>query len=192
MKNVLVLGASGTIARQVIDLLAKYDSLALTLFLRSARRLGSGNAANARVVEGDVLHYDQLQAAVAGQDIVYVNLAGDLARMAQNVVRAMTEAGVKRVIFISSIGIYDTPLKPVLRPYRQAADAFETSALDYTVLRPAWFTTANEVDYEITRKGEPERGSVISQKSLATFIAQLIASPERYVRESLGINKPGS
>ncbi len=192
MKNVLVLGASGTIARQVIDLLAKDATLSLTLFLRSARRLRNGNAANARVVEGDVLNYDQLKAAMTGQDIVYVNLAGDLARMAQNIVRAMTEAGVRRVIFISSIGIYDTPLKPVLKPYRQAADAFETSDLDYTILRPTWFTTENEVDFEITHKGEPERGSVISQKSLATFIAQLIESPEKYVRESLGINKPRS
>lgn len=192
MKNVLVLGASGNIARQVIDILAKDDSLQLTLFLRTTRRLRNANATNARVVEGDVLNYDQLKAVVAGQDIVYVNLAGDLERMAQHIVRAMHEAGVKRVIFISSIGIYDTPLKPVLQPYRKAADVFENSDLDYTVLRPTWFTTANEVDYEITHKGEPERGSVISQKSLATFIAQLIESPEKYVRESLGINKPRS
>jgi hypothetical protein len=42
--------------------------------------------------------------------------------------------------------------------------------LNYTLLRPAWFTTANEVDHEITRKGGPERGSVVSQKSLAPFI----------------------
>ena len=62
--------------------------------------------------------------------------------------------------------------------------------LDYTVLRPAWFTSDNEVDFEITHKGEPERGSVISQKSLATFITQIIESPEKYARESLGINKP--
>lgn len=192
MKNALVLGASGTIARQVLDLLAENDELHLTLFLRSAGRLRNGNAANARVVEGDVLHYDQLKAALAGQDIVYVNLAGDLENMAKNIVRAMAEAGMKRVIFLSSIGIHDTPLRPVLKPYRKAADAFETSTLDYTVLRPAWFTTANEVDYEITHKGEPERGSVISQKSLATFIAQLIEKPGQYVRASLGINKPRS
>jgi uncharacterized protein YbjT (DUF2867 family) len=191
MKNVLVVGASGTIAGQAIALLAGQADVSLTLFLRSARRLRS-QPANARVVEGDALNFDQLKAAVAGQDIVYVNLAGDLERMAQNVVRAMTETGVKRVIFISSIGIYDSPLKPVLKPYRAAANVFETSGLDYTILRPTWFTTANEVDFEITRKGTPEKGSVISQKSLATFIAQLIASPEEYVQESLGINKPGS
>ncbi|MVN74784.1 NAD(P)H-binding protein [Hymenobacter sp. HMF4947] len=189
MKNVLVVGASGTIAGQVIALLAEQPDLNLTLFLRSARRLHR-LPARARVVEGDALNYDHLKAAVAGQDVVYVNLAGDLKSMAQNIARAMHEARVKRVIFVSSIGIYDAPLKPVLKPYRAAADVFETSALDYTILRPAWFTTANEVDFEITKKGTPEKGSVISQKSLATFIAQLIESPEKYVRESLGINKP--
>jgi hypothetical protein len=48
------------------------------------------------------------------------------------------------------------------------------------------------VDYEITRKGEPEKGSEISQKSLATFIAKIIESAEKYVRENLGVNKPNS
>lgn len=74
----------------------------------------------------------------------------------------------------------------------QAADVIEASDLDYTILRPAWFTNADEVDYETTRKGEPEKGSVVSQKSLATFIAKIIESPEKYVRENLGVNKPNS
>ena len=30
----------------------------------------------------------------------------------------MDETGVKKLVFISSIGIYDTPLRPVLKPYR--------------------------------------------------------------------------
>ena len=68
----------------------------------------------------------------------------------------------------------------------------EASGLQYTILRPTWFTNADEVDYEITRKGEPEKGSVISQKSLATFIASITKSPEKYIRENLGANKPHS
>jgi uncharacterized protein YbjT (DUF2867 family) len=107
-------------------------------------------------------------------------------------VRTMKEADVKRIIFISSIGIYDVPLRPVLQPYRKAADVVEASGLDYTILRPTWFTNADEVDYEITRKGKPEKGSVISQKSLAAFIVKVIETPEKYIRENLGINKPNS
>jgi uncharacterized protein YbjT (DUF2867 family) len=190
MTNLLILGAGGNIAGKVIDLLSKDDSIRLNLFMRNARRLKDHVPSNSRVIEGDVLDLKALREAVSGMDIVYANLAGDLEQMAKNIVKAMDEVGVKRLIFISSIGIYDQPLRSVLKPYRKAADVIEASDLDYTILRPTWFTGANEVDYELTRKGEPEKGSVISQKSVATFIAKMIKAPGNYIRENLGINKP--
>ena len=190
MKNVTILGASGNIASHVIDLLVKRDEVHLTLFLRSTRRLRNKNAAKCRIIEGDVLDYPRLKEAVKGQNIVYANLSGDLEAMAKNIVKAMDEEGIEKLIFISSIGIYAVPLKPVLKPYRKAADVIEASDLEYTILRPTWFTNVDEVDYEITRKGEPEKGSVISKKSLATFITKIIETPEKYNRENLGINKP--
>ena len=192
MKDVIILGASGNIAGHVIDILVKKDDIDLTLFLRNARRLRNKNVSQCRIVEGDVLDYTQLKEAVKGQDIVYANLSGDLETMAKNIVKSMHETGVKKLIFISSIGIYDVPMKSVLKPYRKAADVIEASDLEYTILRPTWFTNADEVDYETTRKGEPEKGSIVSQKSLATFIATIIISPEKYIRESLGVNKPNS
>jgi hypothetical protein len=99
---------------------------------------------------------------------------------------------VKRLIFISSIGIYEQPVKSVLEPYRKSVDVIEASDLEFTVLRPTWFSNVDEVDFEITRKGEPEKGSTISQKSVASLIVKIIKSPEGYVRESLGVNKPNS
>jgi uncharacterized protein YbjT (DUF2867 family) len=147
---------------------------------------------NSRIVEGNALNLNDVGSAMTGIDVVYVNLAGDLENMAKNIVNAMRDKGVKRIIFISSVGIYDTPLRAALTPYRKAADVFENSGLDYTILRPAWYTNANEVDYVITQKGEPEKGSVISQKSLAAFITEIIEHPEMHVRENVGINKPNS
>lgn len=192
MTNVIILGASGNIARRVTDILVEKDNINLTLFLRDKSRLRNKDVSKCRIIEGDVLDFNQLKEAVTGQDIVYANLAGDLEAMAKNIVKAMDETAVKKLIFISSIGIYDTPLRPVLEPYRKAADVIEVSELEYTILRPTWFTNADEVDYETTRKGEPEKGSVISQKSLATFITEIIESPEKYAGENLGINKPNS
>ena len=98
--------------------------------------------------------------------------------MAKNIVKAMQETGVKRIIAISSISIYQTPLKSVLQPYRKLADIIEASALDYTILRLDWFTNADEVNYEITRKGEPEKGTAISRKSIAAFIAEIVNAPK--------------
>ncbi len=192
MKNVIILGASGNIAKHVIDNLVKKDDINLTLFLRNKSRLRNKNLSKCRIVEGNVLDFDQLKEAKTGQDLVYANLAGDLEAMAKNIVKAMDEKGIKKLIFISSIGIYDVPLKSVLQPYRKAAEVIEASDLEYTILRPTWYTNADEIDYETTRKGEPERGSVVSQKSLATFISTIINLPEKYIRENLGVNKPNS
>lgn len=192
MTNVLILGASGNIASKVIDILSNEDGIRLNLFMRKTGRLKNSVEANARVIESDALNLDDLRSTMTGIDIVYANLAGNLEQMAKNIVKAMNEKGVKRLIFISSIGIYEQPLRRVLIPYRKAADVVEASDLDYTILRPTWFTSTDEVDYEITKKGEPDKGSEISQKSLATFISKIIQAPENYVRENLGINKPNS
>lgn len=192
MKKVIIIGASGNIAKKVTEILVEKNDIKLTLFLRNKNRLKTATNSNCQIIEGDVLNFEQVKTAILGQDLIYVNLAGNLGAMAQNIVKAMKETGVKRVIFISSIEIYDNPLKPILKPYREGADVFESSGLEYTILRPAWFTSADEIDYELTKKGDPERGSIISQKSLATFISKIIEKPELYVNQNLGINKPNS
>lgn len=189
MKKVIVIGASGSLAKYVIDTLQNLPNIHLTLLARSKSRIAN-DTTNATVVEADVMDYDKLKKAIAGQDIVYVNLAGNLEAMAKNIVKAMAETGVKRIIAISSIGIYDTPLKPVLVPYRKLADVIEATDLDYTILRPDWFTSSNEVSYAITRKGQPETGSAISRKSIAAFISTLVENPTLHIKENLGISKP--
>jgi uncharacterized protein YbjT (DUF2867 family) len=188
MKKVLIIGASGSLAKYVIDTLKNVSNVQLTLLARNKGRIES-NTTGFTVVETDVMDFSKLKKAVEGQDIVYINLAGNLEAMAKNIVRAMQETGVKRVIAISSIGIYQTPLKPVLVPYRKLADVIEGSGLDFTILRPDWFTSANEVDYALTQKGTPEKGSAISRKSIAAFVATLIQNPELHINENLGISK---
>jgi uncharacterized protein YbjT (DUF2867 family) len=192
MKNVLIIGASGGIAQIVTDLLIEERDIQLTLFVRNMNRLKINQITYCKVVEGNVMDVEALKSAMAGQDIVYVNLAGDLEKMTKNIVAAMKQTGVGKVIFISSIGIYQKPLKSVLIPYRKGADVIEESGLDYTILRPNWFSNANEVDYETTKKGEPEKGSTISRKSLATLITEIIKSPGDFKNQNLSVNKPNS
>lgn len=188
MKKVLVIGATGSLASFVIEELNKQNDVQLTLFARNSKRIP--NVENANILQGDAMYYDHVKNAIEGQDIVYVNLAGNLDVMSKNIVKAMQETGVKRVIAISSVGIYETPMKPVLIPYRKLADVIEASGLDYTILRPEWFTNANEVDYAITKKGTPETGSAISRKSIAAFVATLVQNPELHKKENVGISKP--
>jgi uncharacterized protein YbjT (DUF2867 family) len=187
MKKVIIIGATGSLASFVIDAIKDAE---LTLFLRNKSRLSAKVANDYKVVEGDAMKYESVKNAIAGHDIVYVNLAGNLEAMAKNIVKAMQETGVKRIMAISSIGIYEKPLKTVLIPYKALADVIEASGLEYTILRPDWFTTGSEVDYMITHKGEPEAGSAVSRKSIAAFIASIIENPDLHKKANLGISKP--
>lgn len=203
MKNILVLGARGKIARHAIELLLKKKDYHLTLYLRKAKRLGKINGDRVRMIEGDVLDFKTLKEAMEGQKVVYANLDGELEKQAKNIVKAMSEWGIKRLIFITSLGIYDeVPGKfgewnrkmigKYLGPYRKAAEIIEASDTDYTILRPAWLTDEDEIDYETTQKKEPFKGTEVSRKSVAALVVKLIANPLLEIRESLGVNKPNT
>lgn len=214
MKKVIIIGASGGLAKYVIDELKLLNDIELTLFLRDKKKLDQKYIEGNIIIEGDALDYTSVKNAVEGQDIVYVNLFGNLESMSKNIVKAMQETGTKRIIAISSMGIYGASLKASLRgdknspgffnsivlllmkplfpQYRKLAEVIESSGLDYTVLRPGRFTDAEEVDYAITYKGQPESGRDISRKSIATFVATIIEKPDMYVNENLGLSKPVS
>lgn len=184
------MGATGSLAQYVIEAVKPLENIQLTLFVRNKNRLSKDLSDRCEVIEGDALNYKEVKNAVKNQDIVYINLDGDLQIMGNNIVKAMREEKVKRIIAISSIGIYTVPLRPVLVPYRKLADIIENSGLDYTILRPDWFTHADEIDYETTIKGSPESGSAISRKSIADFVSKLMNYPNLHVNENLGISKP--
>jgi uncharacterized protein YbjT (DUF2867 family) len=196
MTNILILGAHGQIARMATDLFLKRTDARLTLYLRNARRLKlSGHADRVRVVEGDVLDTKTLESAMAGQDVVYANLDGQLEQQARCIVKAMEKTGLKRLIFISSMGIYDEiPGErhgSILEPYCKAASVIEASGLDYTILRPAWLNNRDEIDYGTTRKGEPFKNpsEVVSRKSVADLVVKLAMTPGLEIRSSLGVHK---
>lgn len=193
MTKVLVLGANGQVARNTIPVLLEYPDVTLTLYLRRARRLENPDPSRVTIVEGDVLDQPALRLAVRGQDVVYANLTGPMAQQARAIIDAMQAEGVKRLIFISSMGIYgEVPgehYRSVLDPYRDSAALIEQSDLDYTILRPGWFTRDEAIDYQITQKGEPFRGHDVSLNSLSDLIAKLATSPGLYVRSSLGVSK---
>ena len=196
MTKVLILGAHGQIARVATELFLHEPGVHLTLYLRNARRLNklSGND-RVRVVEGDVLDEETLETAMAGQDVVYANLDGKLEDQARLIVQTMARLGLKRLIFVSSMGIYDEvpgeSFHSALVPYRSSAEIIESSDLDYTIIRPAWLNNVDEIDYGTTQKGEPFKNpsGVVSRKSVADLVVKLATTPGLESRRSLGVHK---
>jgi uncharacterized protein YbjT (DUF2867 family) len=146
-----------------------------------------------RIVKGDVLDLPTLEAAMKGQDVVYASLSGAMKQQAESIVEAMHATGLKRLIFVSSMGIYgEVPgerYRSVLDPYRDSAAVIEASDLDFTILRPGWFTRDEAVAYQITQKGEPFKGHEVSLNSLSELIVKLALTPRMEIRRSLGLSR---
>ena len=208
-KQVLILGATGKIAGHAIAALLAKTTDQLLLFTRHPQNLSIADESRETVIKGDTLKTDELNAAVAQADVVYANLRNPaIAQQARNIVAAMDQAGIKQLVWISSIGIYDeVPGKfgdwnnemlgggqedSYLGTYRKAADEISASDLDYTIIRPAWLTDKDEVDYETTKRGEKFKGTEVSRKSIGNLVAEVIANPAKYARQDLGVNKLNS
>lgn len=192
MTRVLILGANGQLARNTTRVLLRDTDAKLTLYLRRSKRLPNPDPTRVTVTEGDVLDPKTLALAMKGQDVVYANLVGPMKQQAVHIIEAMQDTGLKRLIFISSMGIYgEVPgesYRSVLDPYRDAAAVIEASALDYTILRPGWFTHGPEVDCQLTVKGQPFRGHDVSLDALSSLITKLVTTPGLHVRQSLGVS----
>ena len=193
MAKILILGANGQLARNTTRVLLSTTDARLTLYLRRANRLTNPDPARVAIVDGDVLDRARLEAAMNGQDVVVASLAGAMKQQAASIVAAMHATGLKRLIFVCSMGIYGEvpgePYRSILDPYRDSAAVIEASDLDYTILRPGWFTHDDEIDYQITHKGEAFKGHDVSLNSLSDLIAKLALNPAMEVRLSLGVSK---
>ncbi len=202
MKNVLLLGATGTAGSALTRKLLADTDCHLTLFSRHAGEVYA-NTGRITAVSGDAADPAALKAVLPGQDVVYCAISGDaLPGITENIVAAMEETGVKRLIFMGAVGIYNEipeeidgednlDNEPAQIPNRKAVDLVEASGLNYTVLRPGYLGEGREDDFVLTRKGEPARGYTTSIPALVQFAQQLILDDTLWSRESISITREG-
>lgn len=202
MIKVIVLGAHGQVAQLTEKMLFADKDIETTLFLRNASRL-SQDKDKATIIEGDATNEHELEEAIKGQDVVYANLGGTntIVKQAKAVVEAMNKDKVKRLIWISTLGIYDEvagkfgdwnkqTLGNYITEYAKAAKIIEDSDLDYTIIRPSWMTNKDEVDYQKSKRGEEITNTEVSRKSVASYVYELIKNPKEDLDESIGLEKP--
>ena len=189
--KILLLGATGSLGKFVIDELRKNENAELVLYVRNPARAEIYENSRVKIVQGDGSDTANLSATLKGVDAVYAGLAGDLVNLANSLVGAMNEAGVKRLVWITSYGIYGEAGETPPNSYINSAKIIENSGLDYTLIRPQWFSSVDEINYEITHRDEKFKNpnAQISRKSIANLVGRCIF--ENFgVRDSLGINRP--
>ena len=200
MKKVLLLGATGTAGSAITKKLLSDTDYYVTLFARHAGELFS-DSPRTTVVNGDAENTEDLKKAMQGQDVVYCAISGEaLPKIAENIIAAMGVCGIKRLIFMGAVGIYNEipdeidgednlDNEPAQLPNRQAVDIVEASDLNYTVLRPGYLREGAEEDFVLSIKGEPAKGYITTIPSLVKLAVQLISDETLYARESVSITR---
>lgn len=200
MKHILLLGATGTAGSALTKKLLSDTDYHVTLFARHAVNVFS-DSPRATAINGNAENIEDLKAAMQGQDVVYCAISGEaLPKIAENIVVAMSECSVKRLVFMGAVGIYNEipdemdgkdnlDNEPAQLPNRQAVDIVEASGLNYTIIRPGYLKEGEENDFVLSVKGEPAKGYVTTIPSLVKLAVQLISDETLYARESVSITR---
>lgn len=149
------------------------------------------------VVRGDALNEEDVIRAMEGQDILVGSVEGDVLAMAKNIVNTLGKTSVKRIIWISGMGIhgevkgaaglmYKTLAKT--RPtYIEATDLIAASPAIITVLRCPAINKGGDTSYDLTTEDEQPRCQNVDVVAIGQCVADLIEHEDRGVNESLGI-----
>jgi len=163
MTNILIIGANGGIGRQSVDLALKANHH-VTAVLRDPAKLPLTHP-NLTVVKGDIFHPETFHQYLSTADLVIsaIGVSGGgfgsdkpttlYSEGNATLIKAMEQAGTRRVIFISASAIEISPVLPfyvrfvekfvvqkLLRhmyaDLRQMEALIKKSDLDWTIIRP--------------------------------------------------------
>ncbi|PXX71076.1 putative NADH-flavin reductase [Nocardia tenerifensis] len=219
--KLVVFGASGGVGQQVLEqaVAAGHD---VTAVVRNAQKVAQFPV---RVVTADVVEADPavLVSAISGADAVLSAVgpannaaAGVVSRATAAIIRAMDEAGVRRLIVVSAAPVRTTPspgnpnppkrdegdgfflkyviypiVKAVLKPqYADLAlmeDALRASDLDWTAIRPVQLTDKPLTgDYRTALGENLPGGRYVSRADVAHCMLRALDWP-RSIHQAVGM-----
>lgn len=197
MKKVVIFGAAGHTGKYLTRKMQKTEDIELTVFVRNPAKFGDMDMAGVHVIQGDALNAEDVRRAMDGQEILLCSLEGDVLTMAKNIVSALDETGVKRIIWITGMGIHHeikglqgmmlNQLAKKRPEYIEAADTIAASAAVTTLLRCPGIRDGDNEAYALTKEGEKPICWSVDRAAIAQCMADMIADETIGVNESLGI-----
>lgn len=190
--NIIIFGASGRTGRELVQQ-ALAQGHPVTAFVRDPAKLDF-QGAHLRVMQGDVTDYASVEQAVTGQDAVLCALGSftptkrdpTLIDGMRNIIQAMEQAGVRRLIYLSFLGVRDGRqglgpvvnyiVAPLLRnpiaDHEEKESLIKQSRLDWVIVRPPRLTSGRHTG--IYRSGEQIAARslilTLSRADLANFM----------------------
>lgn len=207
--KVIIFGATGSVGRLAVKQMLA-DGHEVTAFARWPEKLAI-RADALTLHAGDAMDPQAVSQAVKGHDAVVVTLGAGMSRKSvirsrgtMNVIQAMHEHGVKRLICQSTLGAHDSwgnlnffwkrimfgaLLKPVFKDHELQEQLVRASGLDWTIVRPSSFTDgpasgAFKEDFPAT---ERRLSLKIARADLAGFLSRQLRET-RYLGRAVGIS----
>lgn len=188
--HVLIFGATRNTGLEVARILAERGDR-VTAFVRPTSDRSQLEPLNVDFVEGDALDMDTVRAAFADQD--YTAVLTTIACFScdpkpdylgnRNIFDAAVEAGVQRMLLVTTIGAgdsYDAAplparnfLKDMLPLKTQAEDHLKSTGLDYTIIRPGGLTSNPRTGRGYLSDSRDASG-IINRADLADLIVEAI------------------
>lgn len=197
MKKVVIFGAAGHTGKYITKKMKTENDIELSVFVRNPAKFEGMDISGVNVIQGDALNADDVKRAMDGQEILLCSLEGDVLTMAKNIVSALEKTSVKRIIWITGMGIHHeiTGVRGMMlnmyakqRPdYIKAADTIAASSAITTLLRCPGIKNGENTKYFLTKEGEQPSHKDIERAGIAQCMYDMIEDETLGVNESLGI-----
>ncbi len=197
MKKVVIFGAAGHTGKYLTRKMRSISDIELTVFVRNPQKLEGMDLCGVNIIQGDALKPGDVKRAMDGQDVLLCSLDGNVLPMAKNIVAALAETSVKRIIWITGMGIHReikgshgimlNQLAKKMPEYITAADTIAASSAVTTLLRCPGIRDGSGETYRLTREGEKPACWTVDRAAIAQCMADMIADARLGANESLGI-----
>ncbi|MEH6304690.1 NAD(P)-binding oxidoreductase [Olivibacter sp. CPCC 100613] len=206
--NLVVFGSTGSIGKLIVKQ-ALQEGHHVTAFTRSPQKLQEIANPLLRIFKGDLNDSKTIQEAVKNQDAVLCaigdgNKGGIRASGTRNIIDAMEQEGIRRLICETTLGLGDSAgnlnffwkhvmfglfLKKAFKDHQLQEHYLLTSNLDYTIVRPSAFTDGVRTDRYKIGFGASEKGLSlkIARADVASFMLNQVAQNE-YRKKAVSIS----
>ena len=132
---IAVIGATGNVGRSLVRALAEADEDVLAISRRGGR-----DAPRVRHAAADLAQPARLRELLRGAQAVFLMVAGSGDGLdAAAIVGALSDAGARRIVLLSSIGARSRPAASSHEPLRVFEIEVQRSGLSWTILQPGGF-----------------------------------------------------